>query len=121
MLQESETRLRAAVESAGEGDHVVGGVTTHLVESCHSIWVFDAEGMRFRRVPRGTPVGIPSPGDWARYYRFEFDPSTGAFAVALNPEGTRLLRSSIHVHPCPRCGVGEVTGELVLDPVGEPR
>lgn len=112
MLREVETRHAVA---AAEKDLVVAGVTTHLVESCHSVWVFDNERRRFRRVPRGTPVGIPSPGDWQPYHRFELDPETGAFAVTLNREGTRLLRSRVHVDPCPRCGTGDRTAEVVLD------
>jgi len=29
------------------------------IESTHSIWLFDAERMRFRRVPKGTDADSP--------------------------------------------------------------
>ena len=65
------------------------------IDSAHSIWLFDTERMRFRRLPerrrpvrrsRSTATGEP-------YFGLEIETS-GAFTVALNPERTkRLLRS----------------------------
>jgi hypothetical protein len=64
------------------------------LESSNSIWLFDRERMRFRRVPRGTDPDSPSsPHDWQAYFGLEVEPDTGAFTVALNEDGTRRLRA----------------------------
>jgi hypothetical protein len=63
------------------------------IDTSHSIWLFDTERMRFRRMPRGADPAAPSfEGDWEAYYALEID-DDGSFTVALNPERTRLLRS----------------------------
>jgi hypothetical protein len=93
------------------------GRDVHVLESCHSTWVFDAGRGRFRRVPRGVDIWMPSEKEWHPYHRLEFDGSTGAFAIALNPEGTRMLRSWIHEEPCPHCQTGDATNELSLAPI----
>lgn len=96
----------------------LAGVASGTLESCHSIWVFDPERMRFRRVPRGASVEMPATAeDWQPYYRLEVNPETGAFAVGLNQDGTRMLRSWLHVEPCPHCPAGSQTEELTLDAV----
>ncbi len=38
----------------------VTGLEVHVLQSCHSIWVFDVDGGRFRRVPRGVDIRMPS-------------------------------------------------------------
>jgi hypothetical protein len=64
------------------------------LESSNSIWLFERERMRFRRVPRGTDPNSPSsPHDWEPYFGLEVEPDTGAFTVALNEDGTRRLRA----------------------------
>ena len=64
------------------------------IESTHSIWIFDVERMRFRRVPKGTDTEAPSlDSDWESYFALEVDNETGAFTVALNEDRTRLLRA----------------------------
>lgn len=85
------------------------------MESCHSIWVFDTEGMRFRRFLKaldfgGTPVGT----DWRSYYGLDIDPVSHSFVVWLDPEGTRMLRSWRHTPNHEDCGE-EATGELLLE------
>ncbi len=63
------------------------------IATSHSIWLFDTERMRFRRMPRDADPTAPSfEGDWESYYALEID-DDGSFTVALNPERTRLLRS----------------------------
>ncbi len=95
----------------------VGGVSIRVLESCHSLWVFDPERKRFRRVPRGTRLDMPSPeSDWTAYHRLEVEPSTGAFAVALNQDGTRVLRSWLHSESCRHCAADR-TGELSLEAI----
>ena len=64
------------------------------LESSNSIWLFDIERMRFRRVPRGTDPNSPAPAaEWQPYFGLEVEPATGAFTVALNDDGTRRLRA----------------------------
>lgn len=73
------------------------------IESCHSTWVFDTEGQRFRRVLRGMGTGDPAVTEWRPYYALEIDWESDSFLVALNPEGTRLLRSWQHEAGCEQC------------------
>ena len=49
----------------------------------------------------------------ALVYGVEIDPLSESFVVLLNPEGTRLLRSWLHVEHCSQCG-GEATSESSL-------
>ncbi len=100
-----------------EAEVEVVGQKFHVLESCHSTWVFDVDRDRFRRVPRGVDIRMPSEQEWHPYYRLDIDAGTGAFAIALNPEGTRMLRSWVHEEPCLHCMAGEVTSELLLAPV----
>jgi hypothetical protein len=88
------------------------------IESCHSVWLFDTERMRFRRVLKETSLDTPAlESDWEPYYGLELAPESGAFAVALNESGTRLLRSWRHTTPCEHCETGsDATGEVSLEP-----
>ena len=64
------------------------------LESANSIWLFEIDRMRFRRVPRGTDPGSNAlANDWQPYFGLEVEPDTGAFTVALNEDGTRRLRA----------------------------
>lgn len=64
------------------------------LESSNSIWLFEVERMRFRRVPRGTdPSTLSVAAEWQPYFGLEVEPETGAFTVALNEDGTRRLRA----------------------------
>lgn len=84
------------------------------IESTHSVWMFDTERMRFRRVPRGADISSPSlESDWEPYYGLEVDHETGAFTVALNEDRTRLLRAWRDV------GTSDGTTELALEPSAE--
>src|SRR5438309_5547285 len=84
------------------------GVT--ILESCHSVWVFDQEHMRFRRVPHGIRLDIPAAkADWTRYYRLDIDVATGAFTVDLTEDGTHILRSWVHRPSCAHCETGKAT------------
>jgi hypothetical protein len=86
-----------------------------VFESCHSTWLFDEDGLRFRRILKGIAIGEQSvTTEWRPYFRLEVDPYTEAFTVMLNPEGNRLLRSWRHTHDCAQCG-GHTTSELSLD------
>lgn len=94
------------------------------IDSCHSIWLFDTERMRFRRVPKEMSIDSPAlESDWEPFYGLEIAPESGAFAVALNESRTRLLRSWRHTNPCEHCSTDtgtdadvDVTGEVSLLP-----
>ena len=102
-----------------ELEHVdLGGAELRILESCHSLWIFDPARMRFRRAPRGARLDVPSlESDWAPYYRLEVEPSSGAFAVGLNADDTRVLRSWLHMEPCRHCANADQTAELSLDAI----
>jgi hypothetical protein len=85
------------------------------IESTHSIWLFDSQRMRFRRVPKGTDLSAPSlDKDWVPYFGLEIDEENGAFTVALNEDRTRLLRAWRDER-----GSSEGTAELSLEPTAE--
>ncbi len=85
------------------------------IESTHSVWLFDTDRMRFRRVPKGTDPDAPSlDKDWEAFFALDVDDETGAFTVALNDDRTRLLRAWRDDVPAP-----EGTGELNLEPTTE--
>ncbi len=86
-----------------------------VFESCHSTWLFDARGMRFRRILKGvTAEERPVATEWRPYFGLEVGSHSEAFTVLLNPEGTRLLRSWRHTQDCGQCG-GHATAVLSLD------
>jgi hypothetical protein len=80
------------------------------LESSNSIWLFEIDRMRFRRVPRGTDPGSNAlANDWQPYFGLEVEPDTGAFTVALNEAGTRRLRAVRVETPTPDDRTTEVT------------
>jgi hypothetical protein len=88
-----------------------------VIESCNSTWVFDTGGGRFRRVPRGTSIDLPTTAaDWETYVKLEIDMDSDAFLVTLNDAGTRLLRSYRHTEPCAQCDP-QATRELSLEAI----
>jgi hypothetical protein len=92
------------------------------IDSSHSIWLFDTERMRFRRLPKGADPNAPTlEADWQPYFALDVDPETGSFSVALNEDRTRLLRSWREAGPPP--GFNDTTelntAELRLDPAAE--
>jgi hypothetical protein len=97
-----------------------GNVTepeTLRLESSNSIWFFEVDRMRFRRVPRGTdPTNPALANDWQPYFGLDVEADTGAFTVALNEDGTRRLRAVKVETPEP----DDQTRELTLRPKNEP-
>lgn len=86
-----------------------------VFESCNSTWVFDTEGMRYRRVLKGIAVAdMPVATHWRSYFGVEVNEDSEAFTVLLNPEGTRLIRSWRHTSDCTQCGE-HATAELSLE------
>ena len=85
---------RRAGHSARRGTEPVACRALDRIESSHSIWLFDTERKRFRRLPRGADADAPAlDADWEQYFALELDEATGAFTVTLNEDGTRLLRA----------------------------
>jgi hypothetical protein len=69
-------------------------VLVERIESAHSVWLFDTERHRFRRLPLGADADAPAlDSDWEPYYSFDLDEESGAFTVGLNEDGTQLLRA----------------------------
>jgi hypothetical protein len=65
-----------------------------LIESSHSIWQFDTDRRRFRRLPPGADLDAPAlEADWEEYFSLQIDDDNGSFTVTLNEDGTRLLRA----------------------------
>jgi len=93
-----------------------GTQTLHL-RSCHSLWIFDVEHRRFRRLPADVAPDLAGGGDWQPFVALEVDPETGSFRVILNDERTRVLRSWLHDEPCRHCRAAPaLTGEIILRP-----
>lgn len=86
-----------------------------MLDSCHSTWLFDVAGHRFRRILKGLDVD-PSLAatDWRPYERLELVEGSQAFVVILNAAGTRRIRSWRHVDGCKQCD-GPQTTELSLE------
>jgi hypothetical protein len=88
------------------------------IDSCNSRWVFDADRLRYRRVPKGPNLGMRlTMAEWRPYYELHIDPTSESFVVVLNEAGTRMLRSWRH-RPgvCPQCGA-TATEELSADDI----
>jgi hypothetical protein len=86
-----------------------------VLDSCHSTWLFDVAGKRFRRVLKGLDVDPAlAATDWRPYERLELSEGSEAFVVVLNSAGTRRIRSWRHVDGCEQCE-GERTSELSLE------
>jgi hypothetical protein len=84
------------------------------IDSCHSIWLFDPDRMRYRRLPKDADIDAPPlERDWQPYFGLEVDADAGSFSVVLNEQRTRIIRSWRHTDPCPQCS--DATGELTLD------
>jgi hypothetical protein len=83
-----------------------------VFESCHSTWIFDTENMKYRRTLKGIAVEDQTVStQWRPYFALYASEDSEAFTVALNPEGSRLIRSWRHTQDCAQCG-SQVTSEL---------
>ena len=60
--------------SARRGTEPVACRALDRIESSHSIWLFDTERKRFRRLPRGADIDAPAlDADWEQYFALELD------------------------------------------------
>jgi hypothetical protein len=67
------------------------------IDSTNSTWYFDEERHRFCRLPRrdgdrAEPGAPPPDAEWQVFYALAVQ-DDGGFTVALNEDGTRLLRA----------------------------
>lgn len=93
------------------------GTQTLRLRSCHSLWIFDVEHRRFRRLPADVPPDLAGGGDSQPFVSLEVDPESGSFRVILNEERTRALRSWLHDEPCDHCRAADaLTAEIILRP-----
>ena len=75
----------------GGGATLITGLVERI-ESAHSVWLFDTERHRFRRLPLGADADAPAlDSDWEPYYSFDLDEATGAFTVGLNEDASAVL------------------------------
>ena len=82
-----------------------------VFESCHSTWLFDTDRMRFRRILKGAGSASGQVStEWRPYFGLEIDGHGEYFAILLNADGSRLLRSWRHTSECTECGLN-TTGE----------
>ena len=90
------------------------------IDSTHSIWLFDTQRMRFRRLPKDADPAAPSlEADWQPYFALDVDADKGTFTVALNEDRTRLLRAW-RADTVTSDATSEVrTGEVELETSGE--
>ena len=95
------------------------GNTDYLtIDSCHSMWIFDTEHLRFRRILKGLGHGKElATSEWRSYHGLHLDPYSDSFVVVLNDTDTRMLRSWRHRGSvCPQCGA-RGTEELSLEDI----
>ncbi len=90
------------------------------IDSTHSIWLFDTQRMRFRRLPKDADPAAPTlEADWQPYFALDVDAEKGTFTVALNEDRTRLLRAW-RADTVTSDGTSELrTGEMELETSGE--
>lgn len=76
-------------------------------ESCNTSWCFDATNLRFKRIPRplirsasATDFAVAK---WEPYFELTLSSSSDEFAVVLNENGSKLLRSWRHSDNCSHC------------------
>jgi hypothetical protein len=97
----------------------LAGHMIRVLESCHSLWMFDVARLRFCRVPRGARLEhVLLEKDWTPYHQLEVDPATGGFAIALDEAATHLLRSWVHGDHCSHCSNGQQSGEPSREATG---
>ncbi|MGH9304767.1 MAG: hypothetical protein ACRDZ5_10195 [Acidimicrobiales bacterium] len=112
-----EPALRAQVAAGLLDQALTDGSDLLVLDSCHSTWLFDVAAKRFRRILKGLDVDPAlAATDWRSYERLELSEGSEAFAVVLNPAGTRRIRSWRHVDGCEQCE-GDRTAELSLEEI----
>jgi len=90
-----------------------------ILDSCHSIWVFDTNRMRYRRILKGVEFSHRCvTTEWRAYWHLKMDKQTGTFIVYLRADRSRVIRSWLHTDDCMRCGEHQ-TAELPMEDVRE--
>lgn len=100
-----------APEAVGVRERRLGGYVVQELESCHSLWLFDVEGRRYLRVPKGASLEISAVEKFWRPYRDVALRPNGSFVITVTPDGSRMVRAWRHLDPCPLCAM-EHTAEI---------
>jgi hypothetical protein len=88
-----------------------------ILESCHTLWVFNPGWKQFCRILKGIEVaGRSVSTQWRPYWQLELDPDTENFSVYLTASRNRLIRSWRHAQNCDQCG-GRGLTELSLEDI----
>jgi hypothetical protein len=88
-----------------------------ILESCNATWLFDTEGLRFRRILKGIEVdGHSISTGWRTYDRLEFKEGSDIFIVVLSSDGSRLIQSWRHTEDCAQCG-GTASSDFSVDDI----
>ena len=111
---ELPSRGRQLAISNGKPNAAHFALDVHVLESCHSTWIFDPRHLRFRRILKGIEIGHRAVAtEWRPYWQVQLDAEGEGFTVFLNSSRTRLIRSWRHTCDCSQCGASD-TVELSL-------
>ena len=71
----------------------IAGIEASVIETCHTLWIFDQERMRFQRVPR--EVGVENaPADWQRVNELAVQARAGTLTAEERAELDEYERST---------------------------
>ena len=88
-----------------------------IVESCHSIWLFDNENHRFRRFLKGLRTDRIVSTDWRSYDHLTFDARSDAFLVFL--DGIGVYNSPTDYRAVHHLQLSKFDGTTLI-PIGRP-
>lgn len=90
-----------------------------ILESCHSIWIFDAHRRRYCRVLKGIEVSHRRIAtEWRSYSYLEIDVWAARFTLFLGSDRSRIIRSWIHTDDCRQC-TDHQTAEVWIEDIPE--
>jgi hypothetical protein len=90
-----------------------------ILDSCHSIWIFDTHRMRYCRIVKGVEFSHRCvTTEWRAYSQLKMDKQTGTFIVNLRADRSRVIRSWLHTDDCTQCS-GHETAELSIEDIRE--
>ena len=88
-----------------------------VLDSCHSIWIFDTDRMRYCRILKGVEFSHRCvTTEWRAYWHLKMDNQAGTFIVYLRADRSRVIRWWLHSDDCRQCS-GNETAELLIEDV----